>query len=110
MSLTDKDWKSRKEKRENGIRQLCTQFNILQIVKIYFIKLGLFDEDRSSKKSEIIRRKVTFCKESHYFQKIAWWSQKITYFVQPACLQLASANKMSNTNRKNIQHVQYFIN
>ena len=34
MSLTDKDWKSRKEKRENGIRQLCTQFNILQIVNI----------------------------------------------------------------------------
>ena len=36
MSLTDKDWKSRKEKRENGIRQLSTQFNILQIVNILY--------------------------------------------------------------------------
>ena len=36
MSLTDKDWKSRKDKRENGIRQLCTQFNILQIVNILY--------------------------------------------------------------------------
>ena len=36
MSLTDKDRKRRKEKRENGIGQLCTQFNILQIVNILY--------------------------------------------------------------------------
>ena len=32
MSLTDKDWKGRKEKMINGIGQLCTQFSILLIV------------------------------------------------------------------------------
>ena len=86
MSLTDKDKKSRKKKSEKIVQDNYALNSTYYKYLIYIIKLGLFDEDRSSKKSEIIR-KVTFCKESHHLQKIAWWSQKITYFVQP-CLQV----------------------